>query len=49
MSLFQQTESAMDEALPKLKDYDQKQKLEYERDVLGIYVSGHPWKLTRRT
>ncbi|MEQ3353479.1 DNA polymerase III subunit alpha [Aedoeadaptatus acetigenes] len=42
VSLFQQTESAMDEALPKLKDYDQKQKLEYERDVLGIYVSGHP-------
>ncbi|MDY3119017.1 MAG: DNA polymerase III subunit alpha [Peptoniphilus sp.] len=42
VSLFQQAESTMDETLPKLKDYDKKQKLEYEREVMGIYVSGHP-------
>ena len=42
VSLFQQAQATMEEALPRLKDYDQKQKLEYEREVLGIYVSGHP-------
>lgn len=41
VSLFQ-SESLRDETLPKLKDYGKKQKLDYERDVLGIYVSGHP-------
>ncbi|MDD7363253.1 MAG: DNA polymerase III subunit alpha [Peptoniphilus sp.] len=41
VSLFQ-TESFQSDDLPKLKDYDQKQKLEYEREVLGMYVSGHP-------
>lgn len=41
VSLFQTAETQRDH-LPKLKDYDQKQKLEYERDVMGIYVSGHP-------
>ena len=41
VSLFQTAETQKDQ-LPKLKDYDPKQKLEYERDVMGIYVSGHP-------
>lgn len=27
---------------PNLKEYDQKQKLVYEKNVLGVYVSGHP-------
>ncbi|MGI5948708.1 DNA polymerase III subunit alpha [Peptoniphilus sp.] len=39
-SLFETTE--MKEDLPKLKDFSQKDKLDMEREVIGIYVSGHP-------
>lgn len=41
VSLFG-TAVPLEESLPKLKDFDRKQKLEYEREVMGIYVSGHP-------
>lgn len=28
--------------LPKLDEYNKEEKLEYEKEVLGVYVSGHP-------
>jgi DNA polymerase-3 subunit alpha len=28
--------------LPPLDEYNKEEKLEYEKDVLGVYVSGHP-------
>lgn len=39
-SLFESTE--IKEDLPRLKDFSQKDKLDMEREVIGIYVSGHP-------
>ncbi|WBW50784.1 DNA polymerase III subunit alpha [Peptoniphilus equinus] len=28
--------------LPNIKDFNQRQKLEMEKEILGIYISGHP-------
>lgn len=39
-SIFESTE--IKEDLPRLKDFSQKDKLDMEREVIGIYVSGHP-------
>lgn len=39
-SIFE--EQKMDEELPRLKDFTQKVKLELEKEILGIYISGHP-------
>lgn len=41
-SLFDQSEDAYEDDLPALKDFDQKRKLAFEKEILGIYVSGHP-------
>ncbi|WP_138160532.1 DNA polymerase III subunit alpha [Peptoniphilus catoniae] len=40
-SLFDTIENK-NEILPELKDFNQRAKLEMEREILGIYVSGHP-------
>lgn len=39
-SLFDQHNQSED--LPKLRDFTQKAKLDMEKEVIGIYVSGHP-------
>ena len=39
-SIFESAE--IKEDLPRLKDFSQKDKLDMEREVIGIYVSGHP-------
>lgn len=39
-SIFE--EQKMEEELPRLKDFTQKVKLELEKEILGIYISGHP-------
>ncbi|MDY2986373.1 MAG: DNA polymerase III subunit alpha [Peptoniphilus sp.] len=39
-SIFE--EQKMNEELPRLKDFTQKVKLELEKEILGIYISGHP-------
>ena len=39
-SLFDNVEKK--EELPKLKDFNQESKLEMEREIIGVYVSGHP-------
>lgn len=28
--------------LPKLRDFPQKDKLDMEKEVIGMYISGHP-------
>src|SRR5690606_19386425 len=33
---------SMHVAIPDLPDWDKKEKLAYERDMLGLYVSDHP-------
>ncbi len=43
IDLFSSNDQIEDEdTLPQLKEYDTKQLLEYEKEVLGIYLSGHP-------
>ena len=43
IDLFSSKEQMDDgDTLPHLKEYDTKQLLEYEKEVLGIYLSGHP-------
>ena len=44
IDLFSSAEDSVDDvdSLPDLKEYDTKQLLEYEKEVLGIYLSGHP-------
>lgn len=39
-SIFE--EQQMDEELPRLKDFTKRVKLELEKEILGIYISGHP-------
>ena len=39
-SLFE--EAAFHEDLPVLKDFRQKDKLDMEKEVIGMYISGHP-------
>lgn len=33
---------SLKDTLPKIEDYDMKQRLSMEKEVLGIYLSGHP-------
>lgn len=40
VSIFQ--EVAKDEDLPNLKDFPLRDKLDMEKEVIGIYISGHP-------
>lgn len=40
VSIFQ--EVAKDEDLPNLKDFTLRDKLDMEKEVIGIYISGHP-------
>lgn len=35
-------DDGLDDVLPKVGEFDEEQLLAYEKDVLGIYVSGHP-------
>ena len=44
ISLFDTAETTEEvaDSYPDLKEYDLKTKLEFERETLGIYVSGHP-------
>lgn len=35
-------ETKMEDNLPELAEYDMKELLAYEKEVLGIYLSGHP-------
>mgnify|MGYP002477347386 CR=1 FL=1 len=37
-----QEDESLDEILPDVGEFDEEQLLSYEKDVLGIYVSGHP-------
>ncbi|WP_071025883.1 DNA polymerase III subunit alpha [Peptoniphilus raoultii] len=46
VSLFQNVQDK--EELPKLKDFSLRNKLEMEKEVIGIYVSGHPLDPYRR-
>ncbi|MGF0095715.1 DNA polymerase III subunit alpha [Peptoniphilus sp. SGI.035] len=39
-SIFENTNVSED--LPKLKDFRQKDKLDMEKEVIGMYISGHP-------
>lgn len=39
-SLFEEVK--MKEDLPELKDFSQKDKLDMEQEVIGMYISGHP-------
>lgn len=39
-SLFES--NSLKEELPNIKDFNSKVKLEFEKEILGIYVSGHP-------
>ena len=41
-SLFDSQSGEFGDKLPKLKDFDQKRKLQFEQEVLGVYISGHP-------
>ncbi len=34
--------SVQDEPLPKVADWDEVERLQHEKDVLGFYISGHP-------
>ncbi len=46
MSLFdfatEDTRSQFEATLPKVPEYDKDELLQFEKEVLGIYVSGHP-------
>lgn len=46
MSLFdlmgEEEKKAFDVVYPKVSEYEKEEKLAYEKEVLGIYVSGHP-------
>lgn len=46
MSLFdlmgEEEKKAYDVVYPKVSEYEKEEKLAYEKEVLGIYVSGHP-------
>lgn len=44
MSLFEMYDDGSDvvDVIPKTKEYGRMQKLLYEKEVLGIYMSGHP-------
>ncbi|MDO5037455.1 MAG: DNA polymerase III subunit alpha [Tissierellia bacterium] len=48
-SIFEQGEETLVDDLPKLKDFDQKHKLKFEKEILGVYVSGHPLEPYART
>lgn len=39
-SIFENTD--LKEDLPRIKDFSQKDKLDMEKEIIGIYVSGHP-------
>lgn len=41
-SLFDSQAEDFGDNLPKLKDFDKKRKLQFEQEVLGVYISGHP-------
>ncbi|WP_431712174.1 DNA polymerase III subunit alpha [Glutamicibacter uratoxydans] len=38
----EETDSSMAVSIPDLPDWDKKEKLGYEREMLGLYVSDHP-------
>ena len=46
MSLFdlmsEETREAYDIRLPDVGEFDKEQKLAYEKEVIGVYISGHP-------
>ena len=46
MSLFdlvdEETKAAMEIRMPDVGEYDQSEKLFFEKEVLGVYLSGHP-------
>ena len=43
MSLFEMYDDGTDaDEMPRTKEYGRMQKLMYEKEVLGIYMSGHP-------
>lgn len=42
MSLFDTGELENELSLPDVGEYDQKEKLQFEKEVTGIYISGHP-------
>ncbi len=45
MSLFETQDNSSDlfkDELPDMPEYNQKELLAYEKEVLGIYISGHP-------
>ncbi|MCC8013919.1 MAG: DNA polymerase III subunit alpha [Eubacterium sp.] len=44
LNLFDISEdkSAYEDHLPDVKEFEEKQKLAFEKEILGIYVSGHP-------
>ncbi|MBC7960078.1 MAG: DNA polymerase III subunit alpha, partial [Vallitaleaceae bacterium] len=37
-----QPKAALNDLLPQVEEYNEEQMLTYEKEVLGIYVSGHP-------
>ncbi|WP_036729387.1 DNA polymerase III subunit alpha [Peptoniphilus mikwangii] len=41
-SLFDTNSYEDKEVLPKLRDFSTNEKLDFEKEILGIYVSGHP-------
>lgn len=43
--LFEETEKSLFQALPDVPDWSFSERLAYEKEVLGIYVSGHPLDL----
>ncbi|MBS7400930.1 MAG: DNA polymerase III subunit alpha [Eubacteriales bacterium] len=43
MTLFGvETDTVVDVPLPKIKEYDQNTKLRFEKEYVGMYLSGHP-------
>lgn len=42
VSLFANTEQNEDEAIPDAEEFSQKELLNQEKEVVGIYLSGHP-------
>jgi DNA polymerase-3 subunit alpha len=42
MSMFAQINNQISFNIPNIKEYDHETKLKYEKEVVGIYLSGHP-------
>ncbi len=40
--LGEEEKKSFDVAYPQVEEYDKEEKLSYEKEVLGVYVSGHP-------